>query len=793
MVSGGGRITFGGLASGIDTNSIIDQLITIQRRPILLAQNRLAQVNQKADAFAKVGTALSALLTRAEALNQADTYRQRSTSVMAKEADANKIAAVASVGAVVGSFSIQVTQLATQTTAASAAPVGQAVDAGAPLDQAGLGGGFTPGTFSINGTQFTIAAATATSVVGAASVGASFDASATLENGGLDVTPVAGSFEINGVTINYNPATDRMADVTGYINNSAAGVKASFDSNSKQFTLTHSTPGSGQAITLQDHDGNFLKAMKLLDGGGAAIGTVSAGTDLVSLNDVIDQINNAGIGVTVTLENDAAGRPNLLQVASGATVQLGSGGDTSNFLSVTRLLESPPGTTRTSQRGLGAVSRTDNLADARLATALAQASGTFRINGVEISYDASIDSLSNIVTRVNNSDAGVTLTYDAFTDTMRLTNDDSGALAIGLEDANGNLLSALGLIGATQTMGQNAAYSIDGGATRYSTTNTITDAVDGVTLTVTDETTDVVRINVNQHAQGAVSAADSFVTEFNKAMDVMAGLRVYREDGKSGVLLGDGTLRRIEQGLRSVVTRSVPGLGGGLRTLADIGISFGAVGSAVGETKHLVFDNAKFTAAMQSNPEGVAQLMTIFTADASLTGGGTGSIASISGSPTAATKTGRYTVDSDADGNLMATFHPDDGSAATTKNGTIAAGGTNSTLIPGVTLTAAGTLVAGTNQIVIGAPQHGLAKSLNEFIDSLTRSGGLLASRDEETKSLISDINDQIDRLEARVSAREEQLVKKFTAMELTISQLQSQQQALTQMQTQLQAMSARK
>jgi flagellar hook-associated protein 2 len=135
---------------------------------------------------------------------------------------------------------------------------------------------------------------------------------------------------------------------------------------------------------------------------------------------------------------------------------------------------------------------------------------------------------------------------------------------------------------------------------------------------------------------------------------------------------------------------------------------------------------------------------------------------------------------------LQSTFTPDDGSSPVVKTGSITAGGTNTTLIPGVTLTGAGVLAAGTDEIVISASSQGFAKTLAEYVDSLTRTGGLLATRDEETTKIITDINAQIDRLEARVTAREEQLVKKFTAMELAISQMQSQQQALTQMQNQL-------
>ena len=56
----------------------------------------------------------------------------------------------------------------------------------------------------------------------------------------------------------------------------------------------------------------------------------------------------------------------------------------------------------------------------------------------------------------------------------------------------------------------------------------------------------------------------------------------------------------------------------------------------------------------------------------------------------------------------------------------IVAGGTNSTLIPGVTLTAAGVLIDGVDTIAITAAKEGVAKTLSELLDSFTRSGGLV-------------------------------------------------------------------
>jgi flagellar hook-associated protein 2 len=780
------RITFGGLASGIDTNSIIDQLVAVQRRPISLMQSKQLKVRSKADALTRVSSALTSLTSRATSLTAPDTFRQRSASVLAKTEDANKVAATATTGAAAGSFTFHVTALASQTRLESTTAVGEAVDAGAPLTDAGFGLALTAGTFTINGTVFTIAAATAESVASASSVGGAFDPNVPLDASGGDITTAGGSFTINGTTINFSAETDKIADVIGYINASAAGVTASFDEGTGLFTLTHKTTGTGQTITLADVTGNFLESMKLIDGGGGTLGTQTAGTDVMSLNDVIGDINTAGIGVTATLVTDAAGRLNALELTSGAAVQLGSGADTSNFLAMTSLLESPPGSTRTSQRGLAGVSRSADLVDARFATPLSQNTGTFKVNGVEISYDGTSESLSNIMSKINTSDAGVPVTYDGFTDRLKVTSDSTGPLAVTFEDVDGNFLAASGLLAASQTMGANAAYSIDGGPTRYATSNTVTDAVDGVTLTLTGLTTEAVKVQVNLQPNNVVTAVEAFVADFNKVLDTIDAYTVYREGGNSGVLFGDSTVRGIEQALRGVLARSVSGLSGGLRTPADIGLSFGAVGTGVGDAKRLVLDSAKLSEVARRDPEAVTALFTTFTGTAALTPGGTGSVDSISGVPTEAKKAGRYAIASDGAGVLSVTFTPNDGSASSSVSASVTAGGTNTTLIPGVTITATNPLQAGTNEIIIGASREGFAKSFSEYLSAITRTGGALSSRSSEMSKQISEIDRQIERLEDRVSKREQELVRRFTQMELAIARVQQQSQSLSQMQAQL-------
>ena len=785
----GDRISFGGIASGLDTNAIIDSLMAIQRRPIEAAQLRLFQQDEKRQALQQVGTAFSSLLGTLDGLRKPSTFTTQGTSVLAQTVDVGKVLATASGSAPLGSFDVDVLQIATSTRVRSATAAGNAINSAVSLDTAGFVDPFVAGTFTINSTEFTIPAATATNIVSAASIGAGADPAVALNAAGFDIAPTAGDFQINGVTITFDDSLDTLNDVVTRINQSAAGVTASFDNATEQLTLTADTNGPA-LITLADTTGNFLESVKLLDGVGAKIGTETAGTDLISLDDVLTMINVSGAGVIATIENDADARPNILRIEDdpfdGAqNVYLGAGSDTSNFLDVTHLLESPGTTTRDGVRGMGGTQVSENLVDANLANVLI-AVGTFEINGVQFDYDTGTDSMSGLISEINQSSAGVTAFYDPFADKLVFSQDASGSTAIQLNDVAGDFLAQVGLLAAVQETGANAEYQIDGGAVQYSNSNTVTEAVVGVTLTLSGVTTTSVNVEVRHDSAAAVSAAEAFVEKYNETQTLIDRMTAFVEDGDNGLLLGDGTLRRAKQVMQSLLTGSAYGVPGDLRTLSDVGMSFGVVGSAVGATQSLVLDSSKLEAALLDNADGVAQLFATFKASAALDLGGTGSIASLSGTPTAVTRAGSYSITSTTSGSLSVTFQPDDGSTAVTQTGSIAAGGTNTTLIPGVTLTAAGALVNGTDTITIAATERGIGVALHDYVNTLTRAGGTFEGRDDEFDARMEIIEKQIERLESRAEARELFLTRQFTALEQTISRLQQQGQALTSMVAQM-------
>ena len=775
------RITFGGLASGLDTNLIIDQLIAIQQRPILQAESRRFVMEQKRGALGEVNTSLLQLLNSAGSLNDRKVVGARGTSVTADADDAKAVIAAAGSSAAIGSFTIEVASLAKPTAVSSGTALGQPVASAVPLDEAGFALPIVAGTFTINNTSFTIPAATASTSVSAASVG-NVDPSAILSSAGFTLAPAGtGEFVVNGISITFDASTDSLNTLIGRINGSEAGVTASFDAATDMLTLTANDEGA-PLITYSDTTGNFMEVVNFIDGVGTPIATDTAGTDLISLDDVITMVNGAGIGVTASIVSG-----NLLELDGGVSnVTVGAGGDTSNFLTATRLIESPPGTTRTSTRNIGVVSLTDIMDNGRFATAVTTGAGSFKINGIEINYDATVDSLSNVIERINQSSAGVTALYDSQSDKLVLTQERTGSAAISLESVTGNFLLATGLFGAAQTLGSNASYKINGGALQYASSNTVSDAVTGLTLTLRATTAAPVDVEVFADTSAVAGRIDGFVKDYNALMARVERYTAFNEDGDNGLLFGDQTLRFLDRNLRQRITGTALGITNTLNSLSSIGLTFGAVGSEVGSTDTLVFDRGVFDAAVQSDPEGVRQLLTAFEATAALDGGGSGSIASIAGKPTTAKNSGNYTINSTVSGDLTVTFTPDDGGASVVSTGFISAGGTNSTLIPGVTLTAAGVLVAGVDTITVTAQREGVAKALNEVIESFTRTGGIMDGREEDFTTRIKDVNEQIERMERRVEARRAQLIRKFTVLETTISQLQSQQSALSGMLGQL-------
>ena len=234
----------------------------------------------------------------------------------------------------------------------------------------------------------------------------------------------------------------------------------------------------------------------------------------------------------------------------------------------------PPTSGRLAQAGpLDRVSASALLRTRFNAGVVAAGSHNLVINGVNIAYDASTDSLTDIVNRINASEAGVTARYDSITDTFKLQNAKTGPLSITVADdgAGGDLAAKLGITGASVVQGENAEYSIDGGPTQGSASSTIT--YNGVAVTLNSLTSgSPVTVTVAQDTTSAVSAVKGFVTEFNNvlaAIDKATKADGSKTNNTSGPLSGDASLRQLKSQLRSMVTSMGVNINGTHHTLPD--------------------------------------------------------------------------------------------------------------------------------------------------------------------------------------------------------------------------------
>jgi flagellar hook-associated protein 2 len=93
-------------------------------------------------------------------------------------------------------------------------------------------------------------------------------------NAGFATGVTSGTFTINGVQFTVNSATDTLGDIINDINSSAAGVTASYNTETSQLQLVSTTPGPQSILLSATSDtSNFLTAVGLKTGATVQTGT----------------------------------------------------------------------------------------------------------------------------------------------------------------------------------------------------------------------------------------------------------------------------------------------------------------------------------------------------------------------------------------------------------------------------------------------------------------------------------------------------------------------------------------
>jgi flagellar hook-associated protein 2 len=138
-----------------------------------------------------------------------------------------------------------------------------------------------------------------------------------------------------------------------------------------------------------------------------------------------------------------------------------------------------------------------------------------------------------------------------------------------------------------------------------SSKNQLSGVIKGVTIDLHGVSASPVTVNVTQNIESAVSEVKKLVETFNGITEKIKEFTSYdTETQKRGVLLGDGTVQRVEAQLYGVM-QTVNTDVGAYRTFFEVGVR-------VGSGSKLEFDEEKFRAAYSSDPESVKKFFTLF-------------------------------------------------------------------------------------------------------------------------------------------------------------------------------------
>lgn len=244
----------------------------------------------------------------------------------------------------------------------------------------------------------------------------------------------------------------------------------------------------------------------------------------------------------------------------------------------------------------------------------------FTSNGngtASITIDSTNNTLEGIRDAINSAAMGVTATIvndgSGTPYRLALTSGSSGAsnsMKITTSGGDGSIGSLLGYDPAgtqnlTQTIAaQNADLTVNGIAIT-SASNTVSEAIQGVTLTLTNTTAAPASLTVARDTTAINTAASGFVEAYNALASQIKSRSAYATNGSTGgALAGDGTLRVMQDQLRGIF--NTPASGGTLTSLAEVGIAFQKDGS-------LSLDSSKLNSAISANFSDVTNLFSSST------------------------------------------------------------------------------------------------------------------------------------------------------------------------------------
>lgn len=450
-----------------------------------------------------------------------------------------------------------------------------------------------------------------------------------------------GSFKItdsNGVSSAVNLTVDGITTVGALIdriNGLNISVTASLNDNGDGIVIVD-TGGGAQTLNIEDTGSGTAaadlgiegEAITQLVGGSTVSAILGSQSDRIqidaedSLADIVAKINSDGrYGDASIAQNDDGSyslRVRSRQGGEAGQIAINTEGfdlglrtssrgqdaliAVSSDNSVSRFLTSSDGVFDLTELG----STSAGISESTLLSDLNRGSGvdlrSFTITdskGVTSAINLRVDEINTVgdlVEAINSLGIGVTASINEGTGGVAVVDTAGGSEKLTITDVgSGTAASDLGISGTatTQTIDGASVSALVGPAPDDSGLDNT-----GLVLTVKELSDSPITVTVTEDPDAVVTAAQSFVDQFNGLVDKLDSLTFFNADSNEvGLLFGSSEALRIESGYSRLLSGAITGAGS-LRSIGQVGLRFDDKGK-------LELDSTKLTEALSENAAAV--------------------------------------------------------------------------------------------------------------------------------------------------------------------------------------------
>ncbi len=498
-----GPVSFSGLVSGLNTQSIISAEMAVYEQPLTSLQNEQSAINAKISAYQTINSQLLALQQASDALADPASYEQAFTTASSNASEAT--ASVTS-GTQSGTLTFAVDQLATGSTQISGGTVASPNDVVASGNLLIGSGGAGLGIASF-GTASGLASGAHTITVTQSSSGAALTGTA----------PLASSVTIDGSNDQLSVVVDGAAQtltLTSGTYDAQQLAQAVTQASGGTLNATVTTSGLLSVATAQQ---GSTASLQIIGGSAAAALNLAAGSAVTGIDGVID------LDGTSTIVNDIAGSG-----TTAVTLSSGAGGTLQVQL----------------EGGLTA--------------------GSITAQNVSVG-NGSLSAVVDAINAAGVGVTANALQVGANQYALELTSNGTGTAAATTIDAGAFATSGLGTL-TTTTASQNAVISIGGtgGYQVVSASNQVTGLLPGVTVNLAQASSSPVTITVSPDGTQLATTVQTLVTAANQVISTISTDTAYNASTNTAAILNGATsLNSLAQQILAAVGTAVGTSGAG--------------------------------------------------------------------------------------------------------------------------------------------------------------------------------------------------------------------------------------